>query len=490
MHRRAAALLTCCLILAACTTTGGASDGQHPDSTTTSEPGTTTTTRPAPASTIDDVPDGTFPGLGDPRIDVQHYDVLVKATPGKAPIVGYAKIRLRSTTDGPLKSFTLDLRGPKIARLSVDGEPAESSAAHNELTITPRKPIAPGTTVTLVAQYAGPPDQDEFPGWGMPVGWQDDDEGGWFSMSEPNGTATWVPVNDHPSDKATWTVTLDVPTGVTGVSNGRLEGGRSKAAGKGRVRWTWNETEPMASYLVLTAVGHYDLIQRSLAQVHGVHEVLAFPPSISAHDRAGFDPIGDILAFYSDSFGRYPDDDAGAIVVPTMLGLALESQSRPLFGTDSLLGGGVQPLAHELAHQWFGDAVTPDNWTDVWLNEGFATYADWMWEEHIGGRTVDKQAERTASARADATLAVRDPKAARTFAPAVYDGGAVTLHALRRTVGDETFFRILRTWISTYSGTTANTADFVALASKESGRDLTAFFRSWLDQAPQPALPS
>jgi aminopeptidase N len=409
----------------------------------------------------------------------------VRAAPGRDEIAGRARLTLQSTVDEPLPTFTLDLRGPTVSEATVDGAPARVGAAEGELTITPATPIAPGTDVTVELTYAGVPDQTEFPGWGMPVGWQADDEDGWFAMSEPNGTATWVPVNDHPSDKAGWTVTLDVPKGVTAVSNGRLKGGTATRSGD-RDRWTWVETEPMASYLVLAAIGDYDLV----TSTHGkVRTVRAFPSSLDQAERAGFDPIEEILDFYSSQFGAYPNDDAGAIVVPTELGLALESQTRPLFGTDSFDDDTVPALAHELAHQWFGDAVTPATWTDVWLNEGFATYADWMWEEHTGGRSVADQAVRTARSKPVTDAAVMDPESAGTFSQAVYDGGALTLQALRLTVGDDVFFEIIRRWISTYDGSSVRTSDFIALASDISGRDLTGFFGQWLDQAPQPALP-
>jgi aminopeptidase N len=495
LRRRIAVALAAGLILASCTVGGGGSDGSsasRPKHTATTAPGTsTTTTTPGdPAPSGDplpaDVPDRTFAGLGDPRIDVSEESVTVRAEPGQEAISGRARLTLRSTTDEPLTSFTLDLRGPTVTKLTVDGKAARSTAADGQLAITPATPIEPDTDVEVDVSYEGAPDQSEFPGWGMPVGWQADDDGGWFTMSEPDGTATWVPVNDHPSDKASWTVSVEVPKGVTAVGNGRLRGGKPMRTKDGWDRWTWVEEEPMASYLVLVAIGSYDL----LTSDHGsVRVVRALPKGSDDDVRAAFDPIEEVLDFYSSQFGTYPNDDAGAIVVPTALGLALESQTRPLFGTDGVTGDSAPALPHELAHQWFGDAVSPATWTDVWLNEGFATYADWMWQEHEGGRPVDETARRTADLGPADDAAVRDPESAGSFSAAVYEGGALALHALRLKVGDDAFFRIVRQWVSTYDGKSADTTDFVAIASDEAGQDLSGFLSEWLDQAPQPDLP-
>jgi aminopeptidase N len=488
--------VTACLLLASCTASGGddASPKIDPSNRTT----TTTTDRsttsppdgqpPAGGDPLpDDIADKTFAGLGDPRIDVSHYGVLVRAAPGEDAIRGSAQLTLRSKAAEPLTGFTLDLRGPKVTSARVDGVRARVNQTDREVVITPSQALrrAQGDVVVTI-EYEGVPAQTEFPEWGMPVGWQADDEDGWFTMSEPDGTGTWVPVNDHPSDKATWTIRLDVPAGVTAIANGRLQGGKPERTGDGRDRWTWVEEEPMASYLVLAAVGDYDLETSD----HGrVRVVRAFPRSLGDEDRAAYDPIEEILDFFSSRFGTYPNDDAGAIVVPTDLGLALETQTRPLFGTDATFDGYSPALAHELAHQWFGDAVSPATWTDVWLNEGFATYADWMWTEHDGGDTVDETARDTAESGPVEDAPVRDPESAGAFSAAVYEGGALALHALRLTVGDEVFFRIVRRWVSTYDGRSAGTGDLVAIASDEAGKDLGPFFEQWLDQAPQPALP-
>ena len=480
--------------LGACTATGkhrptGSAPSTTPAGVTTTTrpaPATTTTTTnvPGPSTTAHDVADRTFPHLGDPRIDVASEAVTLRADLGRADISGHVTIVLRPVGDAPLAAFTLDLHGPKVGRATVGGRPARVTATAAEITIEPARPLPPHRPATVVIDYAGTPNPTMDPVLGVPIGWQSDDHGGWFTISEPNGTSTWVPVSDHPSDKAVWSINLDTPAGATGVSNGRLI---SHATAHGRTTWVWREREPMASYLVLVAVGHYDLVQRPGPV--GTQVLFAFPPDMPAGQRQAYDALDGIMTYYGATFGGPVDDDAGAIVVDKPIFLALESQTRPLFGTDAISGGIVDALAHELGHQWFGDAVTLADWPDLWLNEGFATYTDWLYRDHLGKERIDDIAAATAARFANVSLTVRDPVAAGRFDMVVYERGALTLHALRKTVGDAAFFEILRTWIRRYDGRSATSDDFVRLSSQIAGRDLTAFFSAWLDHVPQPPLP-
>ena len=241
----------------------------------------------------------------------------------------------------------------------------------------------------------------------------------------------------------------------------------------------------MASYLVLVAVGDYDLVTHDDA---GIRTTFAFPTSLAATNRKGFDRHDAIVRYFADRFGPYPGKDSGAIVAPTELGVALESQSRSLFGTDDV-GPEVGALAHELGHQWFGDAVSPESWADVWLNEGFATYADWLWTEHDGGPTVAAEAARAERKFQDTSVPILDHDAAAEFDFHIYEGGALVLQALRETVGDDAFFTILRRWVAEHRGGSATTEDFERLASKVAGKDLSSFFDAWLRSTPLPDLP-
>lgn len=433
---------------------------------------------------VDDVPDETFTGLGDPRIDVVHYDLTVSADPGVEDITGAATISLAAVTEEPLDEFTLDLVALEVASVTVGDAAAQFDHVDGELTIRPSRPLASLEVVDVAMTYQGTPRPRYFDALGATIGWQQDDDGGWFTLSEPHGTSTWAPVSDHPADKATWRFSLSTPTGVTGVANGRLT---DRTAEGGRTSWVWEQDRPMATYLALVAVGHYDLVERTAAD--GTELVFAFPTSLPADHRAGFDQFEEILAFFVSEFGPYPDDDAGAIVIPTELALALETQTRPTFSRNWIQPGHVTALAHEIAHEWFGNAVTPEEWTDLWLNEGFATYADLMWVAHSTGTDLTELVDDDENRVFGSDLAPYSPTAAAQFDAAVYGNGARALHALRIEVGDDTFRTIVRRWFSERSGQVVTTDDFVELAEDESGRDLGAFFHQWLEAGGYHQLP-
>ncbi|MEO6987360.1 MAG: M1 family metallopeptidase, partial [Aquihabitans sp.] len=337
-----------------------------------------------------------------------------------------------------------------------------------------------GEPVDVTIDYEGIPDGGEFTALGLIRGWQADDEDGWYTMSEPSGTSTWVPSSDHPSDKATWTVTLDTPANVEGISNGRLV---SRERVGDRRHWRWESDQPMASYLALAAVGRYDLVERDGPD--GTKVLFAFTKTLSEEDRAAFDELDDMIEFFTDTFGPYPNQDLGAIVVPANLGLALETQTRPLFGRDGVSRGVVWALAHELGHQWFGNAVSPATWQDLWLNEGFATYADWLYEAHVAGTDVYEVADMGSCC----SSAVMSPVAAVTFGDPVYRGGARALQGLREQVGDDDFFAIVRRWYADFGGGIASTDDFIALAEDVTGDDLEPWAETWLHSDRQPELP-
>jgi aminopeptidase N len=309
---------------------------------------------------------------------------------------------------------------------------------------------------------------------------------GAIALGEPESASTWFPVDDHPSDKATYDVQVTVPDGLAALSNGAPKGTVSR---DGWTTWRWAEGSPMASYLSTLVIGNYRVSTGTHAGKPLVTAVAAGLPA-DGPAAASLARTGEVVDFLSGLFGPYPFDAYGGIVVADeRIRYALEAQTRPVYGPGFFRGDkpNTEVVAHELAHQWFGDSVSLARWQDIWLNEGFATYAEWLWDEHDGGRGV-ATSFATVYAATDWTKPSVDPGRAAMFGDGVYQRGALAVHALRRAVGDETFFRILRGWLAQRRGGAATTADFIGYAERVAGRPLRPLFDAWLIGVTAPAL--
>jgi aminopeptidase N len=242
----------------------------------------------------------------------------------------------------------------------------------------------------------------------------------------------------------------------------------------------------MASYLATVVVGQ--LTFPPPETVGGVTIRNAFDEDLAEQVGPAFGRQGEMVAFFAEQFGPFPFDEYGAVVVDVPLGVALETQTLSLFGAD-LVEAGEDLVAHELAHQWFGDAVSVAGWRDIWLNEGFATYAQWLWDDHAGNASLEETTEFVHEQLVDAGgPPTGDPGANDLFAFTVYERGALTLAALGNLIGQAQLTDVLQRWVATRSGAAATTADFVALAEEVSGVDLDAFFESWLSGGELPDL--
>ncbi len=540
-----------------------------------------------------------YPLLGNSGYDVQHYALdLDLDVAGGAIAAGLATIEAVALVN--LCAFNLDLRGLEIDAISVDGQPAGFSRHGGELTVEPAAPLAHGEPFTVEVAYHGKPLGNDAPtlgglvlemvggifGIGPAAQKPSPEEGeqygsGWWSgremifvAGEPAGAESWYPVNGHPADKATYTLRLTVPEPYDVAANGTLT---EAVTAEGETTTVWESRDPMASYLVTLHAGRLDIEEREGPD--GLPIRVAFAESISPGQRTMFDRLPEMVAYFETVFGPYPFASVGGTVVGAPILFALETQTLPIYGELPLTGATLTAeerealealVAHETAHQWFGNAVTPLRWRDIWLNEGFATYAQILWLEHSRGVVArnhqiarlyavqaalnpfqdpaqlaaldagdviagyrqfsrrflgagvseglleDYRTRLGAAVEADledisgeeglaqlAALGVDealfpgvaprtgDPGAANLFSPAaVYERGALTLHALRLSVGDEAFFAILREWTARFHNGNATTEDFVALAEEVSGESLDGFFEAWLYETALPEMPS
>jgi aminopeptidase N len=417
------------------------------------------------------VGDAYFPLAGNGGYDVKHYSLDIRYDPATKAFAGETEIEARALAS--LSRFNLDLRGFTVRSVKVDGRSASFSRDGQELTVTPRGKLSRGERFTVTVKYDGTTGQP-VDNTGAFYGWVSYDDGA-FVANEPEGASTWYPVNDHPTDKATYDFRIAVPEGKAAVANGELV---SRRTHKGWTTFVWRATDPMASYLSTAAVGDYDL--RFSKGPNGLPIIDAVDRDLGPEADDGLARTSEMIAYFSGIFGRYPFTSYGAIIDDDEdAGYALETQTRPIYSGPP----DESTVAHELAHQWFGNSVSPELWKEIWLNEGFATYAEWLWEEHAGGQTAQAQFD-TQFARAATSsfwrIVVADPGALNLFASAIYNRGAMTLHALRGKIGDRAFFGTLKAWYILYRNGTAGTADFIRIAELASRQDLDPFFQTWV----------
>jgi len=425
-----------------------------------------------------------FPLAGNGGYDVAHYDLALRYDPIPGSLAGVATITATATQN--LSGFDLDFVGLTVRTITVNGAAATWTREGQELAVAPGEGLAAGRKFTAVITYDGIVDPllsgSDARGFARTL------TGAVFA-GEPEAASSWFPVNEHPLDRASYTVHADVPEGLTAISNGALAG---RTTTGGRTVWTWQAAEPMASYLALLAIGNYDLRAYETAGVRywdAVDTVLG--PDYAKAALARQPRVLDVLGRL---FGKYPFDIAGGVVPAAGIGFALETQTRPVYSPKFFTdGGGEGVIVHELAHQWFGDDLPLASWRSIWLNEGFASYAQWLYAEATGGQSADAAfAQAWADTENDAEfwkVRIGDPTPDHLFDRAVYTRGAMTLHQLRRVVGDATFFRIVQTWVSTHAGTNVRIEQFIATAQKVAKRDLTAFFDTWLFTGARPTLP-
>ncbi len=427
--------------------------------------------------------DPIYPHLGNGGYDVTHYAIELAVDMASHTITGTTTIQAQATQ--LLRRFNLDFSGLEIEGVGVSGRPARYQRTGSELTVTPATPLVSGQRFTMTVAYHGQPtpisDDPAVPHSYGAIGWLRFTPGV-FVISEPSGAMSWFPGNNHPSDKATYTFTITVAKPYLVAANGVLIDEIDHGATR---TYIWAETRPMASYLATLAIAQFSVITDTGPGGLPIRHYLPQDAPQPLVDALRQTPA--LLRFFTDLLGPYPFEAYGvAVIDDARVRIGLEAQTLTILPT----GRVVKEHLHELAHQWFGNSVTPATWQDVWLNEGFATYSEWLWVEQTQGKgAFDTLLRAQHTSMVGRRMgAPAQPPPDQLFGAPVYIRGAWSLHALRLRIGDDAFFALLRAWVTRYAYSNASTADFIAVAEAVSGQDLEVLFDAWLYQPELPAL--
>jgi aminopeptidase N len=524
-------------------------------------------------TTDEGIGDPYFPRMGNPGYDVQHYTLILDVDITNQILNGTATIEAEATDD--LASFSFDFFGFEIDAVLVDTVSASYEREIGKLIVLPTRYIEEGETFKTVIHYSGRPER--------PGSWHFYD-GGALVAGQPAGSSGWYPVNEHPLDKATYRFEITVDSEFVVAANGVLE--QTIISNGSTMTYIWEAHSPMARYRVTVAVGDFRIQRRTSTSGVPIRDYFASDVRQSAIDA--FERTPEMIDYFETLFGPYPFEVYGVVVHNVAMGFALETQTLSVFGWDAAV---ESIAAHELAHQWFGNSVSLAGWQHIWLNEGFATYAEVLWMEYaegeaqaeerirlmyegmansdpsvtllraetatlierlpLEGRILTRvQAENALAILLSETLSeeqmtsltggisplgitgnrlaglvatapfsevtfsqsrlyellrtvgleelgdrlsqavlLGDPSPNNLFSGVVYVRGALTLHALRHKVGDDTFFDILRTYTEHFRDAHAETDDFISVAEEVSGQELVEWFNAWLFEAELPDIP-
>ncbi len=414
--------------------------------------------------------DSLLSDAGDSGYDVDHYSLQIGYQRHGNRLRGEATIDAHATEE--LAGFYLDLRSLRVGAVSVGSVPATFARLGNKVRVIPAATLAAGAPFQVRVRYAGHPVEKREADLSSD-GWLLTPDGA-LALGEPQGSSSWFPSDNRPGDKATFDVRATVPRPLKAISNGSL---LARERSGRRTTFVWQSPEPMTTYLATLAIGRFKLVHST---VDGIGAWTAFEPSEARSARRHLRELPKVLRFYSSRFGPYPFSSTGFIFAVDRASLygALETQSRPTYFHDPA------PLTfvHELAHQWFGDAVSPADWKQIWLNEGFAQFSQWLWKEHTGGPSVAQifRLYYRHGHRIWNPAPARPGTSAHLFAASIYYRGGLALQALRAKLGDAVFFQILRDWVALNKYGNGTVPGFIALAERDSGRDLSRFFEAWL----------
>jgi aminopeptidase N len=426
--------------------------------------------------------DSYLPEHGNGGYRVEHYDLDLTYKVRSNRLSGRAT--LTAVAGQALSRFSLDLGAFSVPRVTVDGRQARFTHRGGKLHVTPARPVASGASFVVEVRYGGNPRPIDSP-WGD-IGWDELTDGA-LVAGQPIGAPSWFPCNDHPADKAAYRIAVTAEAPYTVLATG-VPVERRRSAGSRT--WVFERPEPTATYLVSVQIGRYEQLELARG---GVPQVAAMPARLRKNAVRDLGRHGQIMTACEGFFGPYPFGDYVVVVTDDDLDDPIEAQGMSIFGANHVDGKRTHErlVVHELAHQWFGNSLTIADWRHIWLSEGFATYAEWLWSEASGGPAAGAHAREWHAALAGlpADMVLADPGVDRLFDQRVYKRGALALHALRLRIGDERFFGLLRAWTTQHRHGSVTTGQFTALAEVHAGADLSPFFSEWLYIQRLPALP-
>lgn len=426
----------------------------------------------APPEVLDEY----LPKNGNSGYQVSRYELDLDYRVAVNRLSGVATITAVALTE--LQQLTLDLSNAlTVSKVSVNGRRIDHfSCRAAKLRIRLDSTVPIGAALSIVVRYGGSPRPIRSL-WGN-VGFEELTEGA-LVAGQPNGAASWFPCNDHPSAKAAFNIQVSTESRYRVIANGQLVSRRARSS---RTVWTYEQREPTSTYLITLQIGSYDV--HRLAQTP-VPIDAALPARLRENFDHDFARQPEMMRLFIDLFGPYPLGSGYTVVVTDdALEIPVEAQGISIFGANHCDGtrASERLIAHELAHQWFGNSVTAGQWRDIWLHEGFACYAEWLWSEHSGGPSAHELAEwHHAQLRTQPQdLLLTDPGPRDMFDDRVYKRGALTLHALRNRLGSDNFVALLKDWTTRHRHGTAVTDDFTGLAANYSDESLRPLWDQWL----------
>jgi aminopeptidase N len=434
-----------------------------------------------------------------PGVDAVHYVYRVTLGDDNDEISGEVTAELRFTRDG-VAEVALDLasaakgKGMTVKSVAADGKDIKHTHEKDRLRLTLDPPAKVGERRKFTVKYSG------VPAGGLWIGLNKYKERAFFSHNWPDKARQWLPVIDHPSDKATCEFVVTAPAKYQVVASGLLQ--EESDLGGGRRLTHWKQSVPVTTWMSALGVAQFSV--RHTGSVRGVPlQTWAFHQDRDRGVPTLDGPARKSIEFFSEAIGPYPYEKLASVQVAGMQASGMEMASSIFYHEGTIRGTPASSLvAHEIAHQWFGDSVTPSDWDEVWLSEGFATYFALLFTEHYDGRdafvrglkssrTSIIASERAGEKRGQRLTVIHDMMAhKRADVPngLVYSKGSWTLHMLRGQVGTDKFWAGIREYYKTFRDGTATTDDLRRVMEEQSGQDLQWFFKQWLLRSGSPVV--